>query len=97
MTPEEPTLSTAIIHWIINAFFAIALLIGRVTYTRSIQKQDDAEKRNLKRQDEIETRIRTLEKDSVTHEDLRRIESKIDEHNRQVTDRLDRILERHSK
>lgn len=97
MTPEEPTLSTAIIHWIVNAVFAIALLIGRVTYSRSIQRQDDAEKRNIEKQNEVEARLRTLEKESVTHADLRRLEDKLDVHYNQITERLNRILERSSK
>lgn len=95
MTPDnDPSFSTAIIHWIVNAVFAIALLIGRVTYSRSIQRQDDADKRNLEKQNEVEARLRTLEKESVTHADLRRIEDKIDQHYVQISDRLNRILER---
>ena len=95
MTPEQdPLLSAKIITWGINAFFAVALLVGRITYTRAMDKQDETERRSIKKQDETESRLRKLEKDSVTHDDLRRIETKIDEHNKQVTDRLDRILER---
>lgn len=87
MTPDnDPSFSAQILSWIINAIFAIALLVGRLTFSRSMQKQDEMEKR-----------IRSLERNSVTHEDLRRIEGKIDEHNRQVTDRLDRILERNNR
>lgn len=98
MTPDQtPGLSAQVISWIVNAVFAIALLIGRVTYSRSIQRQDDAEKRNIEKQNEVETRLRTLERESVTHADLRRIEDKIDQHYVQITDRLNRILERGSK
>lgn len=80
---NEPGFAGEVLSWIINAVFALALLVGRMTFTRSIQKQD-----------EMEQRLRNLEKDSVTHDDLRRLESKIDEHYKQITDRLDRILER---
>ena len=94
---NDPNLFAQILSWIINAIFAIALLVGRITYTRSMQKQDVIEQRNLEKQNEIETRIRTLEKESVTHADLRRIEDKIDQHYGQITDRLNRILERSGK
>lgn len=85
MNEHDPGFTAAALSWVINAIFAIALLVGRMTFNRSMQKQDD-----------LERRLRLLEKDSVTHEDLRRIESKMDNFTKQVTDRLDRILERHS-
>lgn len=90
----DPNVNAAILTWIINAVFAIALIAAKIAHSRAATKQDEAEARNLKRQDEFEGRLRILERESVTHEDLRRIENKIDDHNRQVTDRLDRILER---
>ena len=98
MTPDnDPTFSAQILSWIINAVFAIALLIGRVTYSRSTKRQDDADRRQIEKQAEVETRLRTLEKESVTHADLRRIEEKIDQHYVQISDRLNRILERGNK
>jgi hypothetical protein len=82
--PSVPSeFSSVVLSWVVNAVFAIALLVGRITYGRSIQKQDD-----------LEHRVRALEKDSVTHDDLRRIENKMDDFTKQVTERLDRILER---
>ncbi len=83
MNEHDPGITGMILGWIINAIFAVALLIGRMTFIRSMQKQDD-----------IEERLRTLERDSVTHEDLRRIEQKMDEQHRHITDRLERMLER---
>lgn len=83
MNEPDPSFSTEVLSWIINAVFAVALLVGRMTFNRHVHKSD-----------EIESRLRKLEKDSVTHDDLRRLESKIDDHHRQISDRLDRILER---
>lgn len=76
---EEPNFVATAASWIVNAAFAVALLIGRMTYQRG-----------LKRQDDIELRLRELERDSVTHADLQRIEDKFDK----LVDRLDRLLER---
>lgn len=98
MTPDnDPGFAAQILSWIINAVFAIALVIGRMTYSRSMQKQDLIEERNLQKQKELEERLRILEKESVTHTDLRRIEDKIDIHYSNITDRLNRILERNNK
>lgn len=94
---NDPTISAQILSWIINAIFAVALLVGRMTFNRSMQKADIIEQRTLEKHNEIEARLRTLEKESVTHADLRRIEDKIDEHYKQITERLNRILERNSK
>lgn len=79
MNEHDPNLSSTVLSWLINAVFAVALLIGRMTFKRHIDKQDA-----------LELRIRQLEKDSVTHNDLQRIEDKFDK----LVDRLDRILER---
>lgn len=76
---EEPNFVATAASWIVNAVFAVALLIGRMTYQRGVKRQDD-----------IELRLRELERDSVTHADLQRIEDKFDK----LVDRLDRILER---
>lgn len=94
---SDPSFSAQILSWIINAVFAIALLVGRITYQRSNQKQDESERRNIEKQNELEARLRTLEKESVTHADLRRIEEKIDQHYVQISERLNRILERGNK
>lgn len=94
MIQGDPNVNAAVLTWIINAFFAIALIAAKIAHSRATTKQDENESRNIKRQDEFETRLRVLEKEAVTHEDLRRIEKKIDDHNKSVTDRLDRILER---
>ena len=75
---EEPTYIATVLSWIINAVFAIALFIGRMTFQRSMQKQDD-----------IEKRLRYLERESVTHADLQRLEDKLEK----MIDRMDRILE----
>ena len=83
MSEHDPGFTGVALSWIINAIFAIALVIGRMTFTRSMQKQD-----------EIEKRLRHLERESVTDEDLRRLESKMDEHYRHISDRLERLLER---
>lgn len=82
MNEHDPSFSAQALSWLINAVFALALLIGRMTFKRSMDKQDD-----------LEGRIRQLEKESVTHSDLQRIEDKFDK----LVDRLDRILDRQAK
>ena len=94
MSEHDPGFIGEALKWILNAAFAIAIVVGGRSYSQSMKKTDDEKQRTQKQIDEQERRLRVLEKDSVTHDDLRRIESKIDEHNRQVTDRLDRILQR---
>lgn len=68
-----------LLSWLVNAFFAVAVVVARHTYVRSMQKQD-----------EIEARLRKVEVESVTHGDLLRLEDKFDK----LVERLDRILER---
>lgn len=94
MTENDPHFLSGVLSWVLNAVFTIALAIGVRSYSRSMAKADDEAKRVIERLDSQDKRIRDLERDSVTHEDLRRIENKMDDFTRQVTDRLDRILER---
>lgn len=75
-------------------FLSCALAIGGRYYSQRLKRADDETTRLLTRLDELENRLRTLERESVTHEDLRRIESKMDDQFRHITDRLERLLER---
>lgn len=93
---NEPEVAVKAFGWLLNLVFALAMFFGRYAFQRAGKRSDD-----------IEMRLRELEKDAVTQEELRRLENKmdennrqitdrLDEHNRLVTDRLDRILERAS-
>lgn len=75
-------------------FMSCALAIGGRYYSQRLKRADDETTRLLTRLDELENRLRTLERESVTHEDLMRIESKMDDQFRHITDRLERLLER---
>ena len=97
MHENDPSLLASILGWIASAVLTIALAFGTRAYSRALQKQDASENRVRAEMDEIEKRVRDLEKDSVTHEDLRRIETKMDEQNQRILDKLERILERNSK
>lgn len=97
MHENDPSLITQILGWVASAILTISLAFGARAYSRALQKQDASEARLLQEMDELEKRVRTLEKDSVTHEDLRRIESKMDEQYRHILDKLERILERNGK
>jgi hypothetical protein len=98
VTPENnPGFLLAALGWIINAVFIVMLTATQIKFNRSQKRHDDIDKRH----EEIDKRVRELEINAVTHADLRRIESKIDEnarsiteHVRSMTERLDRILER---
>ena len=93
---------------LISSIFALVIGFGGRYYSQRLKSADDEAARIISRMDEQDKRLRDLERDSVTHDDLRRLESKLDQHNRQVndrmdehykqvTDRLDRILEGRSK
>jgi hypothetical protein len=79
MTEADPSLTAAAFNWLLGTVLTLSLFFGGFTMRRTARKHD-----------EIEARIRMLEKDSVTHADLQRIEDKFDK----LVDRLDRILER---
>lgn len=76
---DEPSLYKELLSWITTIVITVALFFGRHSLNRSSKRQDD-----------IEERMRRLERDMVTHSDLQRLEDKMDK----LVDRLDRILER---
>lgn len=87
---DEPSFFKDVLAGVLTAVMTVSLFLAGIMFTRSAKRQEVQESAHR----DLEGRVRVLEKDSVTHDDLRRLESKIDEHNRQVTERLDRILER---
>jgi hypothetical protein len=72
-----------ILNGVLAGVLTIAITIGRIFASRMFKKHD-----------ELVARVNNLEKESVTHADLQRLEDKIDAHNKSITERLDRILER---
>lgn len=86
MTPETDPhvvagLVVSIAKWTAGLIAGLVLLFFRNSLTRTQAEQD-----------RINARLRELEMNSVTHDDLERLERKIDEHNKTVTDRLDKIF-----
>lgn len=79
---------------LISSIFALIMGFGGRYYSQRLKSADDEAARIISRMDEHDKRLRSLERESVTHEDLRRIESKLDEQYRHITDRLERLLER---
>lgn len=76
---DEHSLIKEAFNWLLSTVFVISLTVARIAHGRATKRQDD-----------IEGRVRLLEKESVTHADLQRLEDKMDK----LVDRLDRILER---
>lgn len=87
---DEPSVYKELLSWFFGVVFSLSVFFGGFAMRRAGARANEQEQEHK----DLERRVRDLEKDSVTHEDLRRLEGKIDEHNRQVTDRLDRILAR---
>lgn len=87
---DEHSFYKEVLSWFFGIVFTISLFAARISFTRAAKRQDDQEANHK----ELEARVRELEKESVTHADLRRLEDKMDEQHRSITDRLDRILER---
>ncbi len=94
MNEHDPNLAATILGWVINAIFAVVLVVGRMKYSRATDQQD-----------RLEERLRDLELDAVRQEQLLRLEAKmdkgvstlaarIDAQNRDTNERLDRILEK---
>ena len=77
-------------NWLLGAVLAVALYLGRQANSRSVRRQDSQEKD----QKELEARVRELERNAVTRDDVRRIELKIDDQFGALNSRLDRIIER---
>lgn len=76
---DEHSFYKEALSWFFGVVFTLCIFFGGFGLRRSAKRQDD-----------LEQRIRQLEKESVTHADLQRIEDKFDK----LVDRLDRILER---
>lgn len=76
MSEHDPTLVGQAFNWLLGTVLTLSLFFGSFTM-----------KRSAARQDKLEERLRKLEKESVTHQDLQRIEDKIDK-------LLDRMLEK---
>lgn len=76
---DEHSLIKEAFNWLLGTVVMVAVTVLRIAHNRSSKRQDD-----------IEERVRLLEKESVTHADLQRLEDKMDK----LVDRLDRILER---
>lgn len=87
---DEPSIFKDLLGGVLSTILTVSLFIAGIMFTRSAKRQEIQESAHK----ELENRVRILEKDTVTHDDLRRLENKIDEHYKQITDRLDRILER---
>lgn len=87
---DEPSFFKDLLSGVLTATLTVSLFIAGIMFTRSAKRQSDQEFAHR----ELESRVRVLERESVTHDDLRRLETKIDESHKQITDRLDRILER---
>lgn len=94
MNEHDPNLAATVLGWVLNAIFAIVLVIGRMKYSRANDKQD-----------RLEERLRDLELGAVRQEQFLRLEAKmdagisnlasrIDKQNASVNERLDRILEK---
>ncbi len=78
---DEPSLYKELLGWAANIVLVVALFFGRYSLNRAAKRQDD-----------LESRLRHLEREMVTHADLQRLEDKMDK----LVDRLDRILERNA-
>lgn len=87
---DEHSIYKELLSWFFGVVFSLSVFFGGFAMRRAGSRADEQEREHK----ELERRVRSLEKDSVTHDDLRRLESKIDEHNKQVTERLDRIIAR---
>ena len=87
---DESNLFKELFGWLVSAALTVALFFGRQAHSRGVRRQDKQEAD----QKELEGRVRDLERNAVTHEDVRRIEQKIDDQFGALNSRLDRIIER---
>lgn len=77
----EHTSGVVEFKWLLGIVLTVAIMWGRFQLGRHAAVQDDFDKR-----------IRDLERNSVTHADLRRIEAKMEENHKETNRRLDTLI-----
>jgi hypothetical protein len=77
----EQTHAVVEFKWLLGIVLTVAIMWGRFQLGRHASRQDD-----------FELRIRDLERNSVTHADLRRIEAKMEENHKETNRRLDTLI-----